>query len=230
MPFKYYEAPTIAERVALGREINRLEDNAIIPFPSTWDPSMLMETFRTGGAGAIYALQNKGFQRGALHLYPDEEGNWIYGALRMDHLTEVKQVLPLRATRVSGLNPGLEAKAIDAPRPLYGLDILASRPDAPVIVVEGEKAADAGRIRFPDHVVVTWPGGAQGLGQVDLRPLAGRDVTIWPDHDKTGRDAAELLAGLLTDIGVAQLRIVLVPPHFPPKWDVADAIPGPAHA
>ena len=29
------------------------------------------------------------------------------------------------------------------PRPLYGLDRLAARPDAPVIVAEGEKSADA---------------------------------------------------------------------------------------
>jgi putative DNA primase/helicase len=225
MQFKYHDAPTIAQRVALGGEINRLEGDAIVPFPKTWDSSMLMETFRTNGAGAIYALQNKGFQRGPLYLYADEDGAWIYGILRMNHSTETKQILPIRATRTLGLNPGLEVKAIDAPRPLYGLDVLANEPGRPVIVVEGEKAADAGRIRFPDHAVITWPGGAQGLGQVDLRPLAGRDVTIWPDNDKTGRDAAEQLALLLNEIGTAQVRIVLVPGYFPAKWDVADSIP-----
>ena len=34
-------------------------------------------------------------------------------------------------------------------RPLYGLDFLAARPDAPVLVVEGELTADAARILFP---------------------------------------------------------------------------------
>ena len=48
------------------------------------------------------------------------------------------------------------------PRPLYGLDRLAARPDAPVIVTEGEKAA----------------------GAADWSVLAGRRVTIWPDADE----------------------------------------------
>jgi len=39
------------------------------------------------------------------------------------------------------------------PRPLYGLDRLAVRPAAPVVVVEGEKSADAAASLLPEHVV-----------------------------------------------------------------------------
>ena len=42
-------------------------------------------------------------------------------------------------------------KNVPDPRPLYGLELLAQRPNAPVIVVEGEKCADAARPIFPDH-------------------------------------------------------------------------------
>ena len=49
---------------------------------------------------------------------------------------------------------------MDTPRPLYGLDRLAARPDAPVIVCEGEKAADAAERLFPEYVAVTSPNGA----------------------------------------------------------------------
>ncbi len=45
-----------------------------------------------------------------------------------------------------------------APRPLYGLDALAARPGAPVLVVEGEKAADAAARLFPFWVSVRWHG------------------------------------------------------------------------
>src|SRR5215469_11775491 len=45
-----------------------------------------------------------------------------------------------------------------APRPLYGLWDLAKRPDAPVMVTEGEKAADAASRLLPAFVVVTSPG------------------------------------------------------------------------
>ncbi|MBU2134695.1 MAG: hypothetical protein KKA45_00675, partial [Alphaproteobacteria bacterium] len=45
-------------------------------------------------------------------------------------------------------------KAEPGPRPLYGLDRLAARPAARVLLVEGEKAADAAGKRFPDLVVM----------------------------------------------------------------------------
>src|SRR5579864_3517225 len=36
------------------------------------------------------------------------------------------------------------------PRPLYGLDRLAARPNARVIITEGERAADAASVLLPD--------------------------------------------------------------------------------
>ena len=224
----YSDARTIAERVALGREVNRLQDDAIVPFPNTWNPNNLLSSFRTGGNALLVKLLNEGFEQRALYPYRDKDGAIIGGAVRLDSGSK-KQVLPIRATRVVGCNPFLEVKAIDAPRPLYGLDRLASHPDRDVVIVEGEKAADAGQILFADKVVVTWPLGAQGVPHVDLRPLAGRDITIWPDNDNSGREAAEKLGLLLEDLGVAQLRIVQIPKDFPPKWDVADDLPEQAH-
>ena len=46
-------------------------------------------------------------------------------------------------------------------RPIYGLADLAARPDAPVLVVEGEKAADAAAELLPDYVAVTIHGELQ---------------------------------------------------------------------
>src|SRR5262245_4456922 len=52
------------------------------------------------------------------------------------------------------------------PLPMYGLAALRARPQAPVIVVEGEAVADAAVPLFPDHVCVTWLGGRQTVGNV----------------------------------------------------------------
>ncbi len=68
-------------------------------------------------------------------------------------------------------------------RPLYGLDALAARPDATVLVVEGEKCKDAGAASLPDLVVVSWPGGGKAVKKADLSPLYGRKVILWPDCD-----------------------------------------------
>ena len=68
-------------------------------------------------------------------------------------------------------------------RPLYGLDRLAAKPDAVVVLVEGEKCADAGHDELPDYAVVSWPGGGKADGKVDWSPLAGRKVVTWADAD-----------------------------------------------
>jgi hypothetical protein len=78
------------------------------------------------------------------------------------------------------------SKGFPEPRPLYGLDRLASMPDAPVLVVEGEKTADAAGKRFPDHVAITSPSGSKAARKADWTPLAGRHVVIWPDADDPG--------------------------------------------
>jgi hypothetical protein len=119
-------------------------------------------------------------------------------------------------------------------RPLCGLDALALRPEAPVIVVEGEKCKARGGDALPMYVVVTWPGGSKGVRYADWSPLAGRDVILWPDADQSGREAMlgfEASSGIITP-GVAQLAarercksIRMIDPQGQPKgWDLADAL------
>lgn len=83
------------------------------------------------------------------------------------------------------------------PRPLYGLEELARRPAASVLVVEGEKACDAARGLFPEFVVVTWPGGSGAADKADWKALDGRKVVIWPDNDEPGRKASLAIAEAL---------------------------------
>lgn len=113
-------------------------------------------------------------------------------------------------------------KAYPAPRPLYRLRELLSHPTDPVLVVEGEKSADAAQSYLPGYAVTTWAGGANAAKTADWSPLAGRDVTIWPDADEASTKAAAWIAGALLKIGdrPTVLRIT----DKPEGWDVADAI------
>ena len=54
-----------------------------------------------------------------------------------------------------------QPKGIPEPRPLYNLPELGERPDAPVLVVEGEKTSDAARELLPAYVLVTSMNGAK---------------------------------------------------------------------
>jgi putative DNA primase/helicase len=81
-------------------------------------------------------------------------------------------------------------------KPLYGLERLAARPDAPVVVCEGEKAADAAGRLLPGFVAVSWPGGSNAVRKADWSPLEGRTGLIWPDADAPGAAAAAQIAEL----------------------------------
>jgi hypothetical protein len=73
--------------------------------------------------------------------------------------------------------------------PLYNAPALVRRPDAPVLVVEGEKCAKLARELLRDYVVTCWLGGTAGVKRADFSLLAGREVTFWPDNDDGGREA-----------------------------------------
>lgn len=114
-------------------------------------------------------------------------------------------------------------KAPPAPRPLLNLAQLAQRPDATVLVVEGEKTCDAAARLFPTAVAVTWASGCKALDKSDWQPLAGRTVVLWPDHDGPGNDAMRKLAQMLLRVGAKSVRLVSNPPDAPEAWDLADA-------
>ena len=108
------------------------------------------------------------------------------------------------------------------PRPLYRLPDLTARPDAPVLLTEGEKAADAAAELFPDHVCLAWCGGTGGINAADWQALAGRNVTLWPDADEPGRACMAKVAAKLLPIA-ASVAIVAPPESASDGWDLADA-------
>ena len=111
------------------------------------------------------------------------------------------------------------------PRPLYGLDRLAARADAPVIVTEGERAADAAGVLVPDYVAVTSPGGSRAAKATDWSALAGRNVRIWPDADEPGRAYASELTAILAKLSPQPMVALVKPPEGVAEgWDAADAL------
>lgn len=114
-------------------------------------------------------------------------------------------------------------KAWPEPRPLYGLELLAQRPDAAVLVVEGEKAADAARV-MAGHVycVVTWQGGSLAWKKTDLSPLYGRKILLWPDADEPGVEAMYRVGMFLMEHCPEVKQINPAPEAN--GWDAADAL------
>lgn len=157
--------------------------------------------------------------------YRDAQGWLQFKVCRFIDRDGNKQDRPITYRQFSDGSQCWAWKALKAPRPLYGLDRLAMRPDAPVIVCEGEKATHAATHLFPSHVAVTSPNGAGSAHKADWTPLAGRVVTIWPDHDDEGQKYAQSIVKLAKQAGAKSVCIVNVPDDFPKKWDLADDLP-----
>lgn len=94
------------------------------------------------------------------------------------------------------------------PRPLLRLEELALRDSAPVVLCEGEKAADAASELMPNYVGTCWPNGSNSWHKADLTPLKGRSVVLWPDNDSSGSSCMEEVAKKLQEIGAESVRFV----------------------
>lgn len=155
----------------------------------------------------------------ALYPYRDLDGEILFYIARYEPEGERKQICPWTWD-----GERWQMRAWPSPRPLYGLEVLREQPQAKVLIVEGEKCVAAARTRFDPraHVAMCWPGGTAGVMHTDWQPLIGRQVTIWPDADEPGWEAAAKIARLLEELNLT-VGIIDVKGQ-PSGWDIADLI------
>ena len=145
-------------------------------------------------------------------------------------------------------------KTWDAPRPLYVPAGGFAQPGRPVVVVEGEKCAQAGHELLGEEFdFVAWPGGCKTWSFAAWHWLQGRTVYLWPDCDaqrrrltkderEAGVDKAtkplldahqqpgmQAMAHIGTELAARQGCTVLMceipaPGTVGDGWDIADAI------
>lgn len=191
------QAPPVAERVTLKPPVNSQ--------PKTFNTKEL------GEPSATWA-------------YRDENGDILGYVCRYD--TKNGKEIRVWTYAKRGLE---DAKwgcgHFNNPRPLYGLDRLAKSPDKPVIIVEGEKSADAAEKLAPLYVPVTWSGGAQSWAKHNLEPLRNKRVLLMPDNDEAGRECMAKLAIVLSDKKGLNCAIKILDTNGMDKgWDIADAL------
>jgi hypothetical protein len=201
-------APLPPATPAAAEPIEEHEADAVQPMQPARDPlPEFIQHRRFGIASKVWPSR-------------DASGALLFAVARFDQRNGDKQVLPFTCGPDSWV-----FKAPQPPRSLYNLDLHAARPEAPVLIVEGEKAADAAAVLFPDWVPMTWQGGSNAVNKSDCSPLRGRRVVIIPDNDVPGRKAAAAVARAAKQAGAASVGIVEVPTEWPAGWDVADALP-----
>ena len=144
--------------------------------------------------------------------YLDDDGRLIAVVYRYDPPSG-KQYRPwdVRARK---------ARAPD-PRPLYNRPGIKAAAD--VILVEGEKAADA-LIEQGICATTAMNGASAPVGKTDWSPLKAKRVLIWPDKDEPGRQYAKAASQAVLEAGAASVAVLFPPDGKPDKWDAADAV------
>ena len=103
--------------------------------------------------------------------YRDSQGRLLGHVLRFDKEDGSKETRPLVFCEGPDGRGQWRWQMFAPPRPLYGLERLRARIEAPVLLVEGEKTANAAQELFADLVVVTSPGGSNAAGKADWATL-----------------------------------------------------------
>ena len=179
----------------MTRDLSGDQARIILPIPPEAPP--MPRTF--GGLGTLVDQW----------CYSDAVGNGLFHVLRFESIVNgltKKSILPMSLWHRPDGRFEWRMKQVPGPRPLYNLCQLSTNPGAEVVIVEGEKTAEAARRLFPDHVVTTSSGGSKSARQSDWNPLAGRDCLLVPDFDEPGKDYSDTVAQLLMEVGAARIH------------------------
>ena len=156
------------------------------------------------------------------HYTPEAVYRYQVGVVLRVVIDDKKLTPQLRWCEVNG-EPQWSHYAFPRPRPAYGREQVTD--GGQIVIVEGEKTADAART-YLNMSVVTFAGGTNGLQYTDWGFTKGRDVIVIPDADQPGRDAAETLCGILSETGASTIRVVDTSEIEAEEkgWDLADAL------
>lgn len=245
-----------------------LSRHALLPAPGStmfaWDPSRQGEK------------QLRKFTPSMVHAYRTIDGQVFFLVLRCDlnktagNGKQDKFFVPVRHERSDAV-PGIDMRcyvpksndrswvvggfAGKTKKPFYGMDTVKPGLEASrrILVVEGEKTADAARRMFlasgEDIAVVSPFGGGSSPTMSDWRPILECltasmtvEILIWPDADKLlerpdgsvidrqekfVRQVATGLFQTINDMNISDARItarrVLPPQDVESGWDLADA-------
>ncbi|MFB0875330.1 MULTISPECIES: AAA family ATPase [unclassified Sphingobium] len=147
--------------------------------------------------------------------YADADGAVLYRTVRIEQAGKRKR---FQAQRPNGRGGWINGMG-DARRVIYRLpEIIATKADQPVYLVEGERKAD--KLASWGFTATAVAFGAKGWRRDYADALEGRTVIILPDNDDEGRGFADRAAKDLAGAGCT--AHVLNLPGLPPKGDIID--------
>lgn len=218
------------------------EEYAVMPVPEGTAPILagkatppLLNPKRLDAEGYPRTVTYRNVQM--VHPYRDATGRLMGYVLRID-LGEGRKITPaiLWARNKTLQTQGWIHGSMPEPRAVYRAEVLAANPSKQVLVVEGEKCADAGAEITRRCVTISWLGGAKAFEKTDWTVLQGRRVVFWEDNDPEGENTIRGwwdqrgkwhrgIAEIALEIGADQVKVIpRVGEGMPKGWDIYDAI------
>lgn len=150
--------------------------------------------------------------------YQDTGNNPLGMVARYQNGTGNKEIIPFFKPNGAGWTAGIDLN----PRPLFGLDRLATHPkDKAVFIVEGEKAATA--LHSLGIAALTSLGGSQAATKADWTPLGGfKAVYLLPDNDEAGEHYARDVYRALMALELPPVVKIVRLNGLPNKGDIVD--------
>ncbi len=154
--------------------------------------------------------------------YKSFDGEFICYTVRTRDAETGKKLVRPWTYKNNKLVPGGIAGKIE--RPIYNAQYLKQYPDKPILIVEGEKTAEAGMIFFPELITVTWLGGCQAVSKANWDFLKDKIVYLLPDNDKVGYEASEWIRDHIRDLAAEVRFIDIKLLNLSEHWDIADLL------
>lgn len=173
--------------------------------------------------------------------YRGVDGRLIGYVARFDYIesdgTPGRTYFPLTYC-TNGTKTAWRAHRFPPPFPLYRLPELFARANAPVLICQGEKTADAAARLFPNFVVTTSPFGVQFVQAADWSALTGRKVIVAPDFGDDAETFSDAVCNEAYRAGACEVLVLrpeklgrwvwdqgfrLERRSIPVGWDLGDA-------
>lgn len=151
-------------------------------------------------------------------LYRNADGSPFGYILRFES-TKGKQTLPY-CFATDGKRKEWRFLGFGENRPIYNLHLIAKYQESTILIVEGEKSAEAAQAHFDPSklVVTTWHGGGNAVHKADFSHLKNRRVFLWPDNDAVGWGAMMHILHLIE----CEAKLLPLNESLPKGWDCAD--------
>lgn len=210
VPASHTDHPATAPLALLDMPLSDAEKQSATPQRETLKEKTPIIPVPADAPPCEFAIPDLGGKPTRLYPYHQANGALVgyigrWNKTNPDTGETEKTILPICYCELPNGKRAWRSVGIPAPRPTYRLPDVLARPEAPILICEGEKAAEAAQELCPQFVATTPMHGAQSPHKTDWSCVKGRHVIISTDFDEAGDQFGDAVYDLCVSAGAASI-------------------------